>query len=57
MPYIDNQNKKMSAVSFEHCQFKKVDKSELNSNKLTKGEIIGTNYNDFKPKYQFYSLE
>ena len=57
MPYINNQNKKICKVSFEHCQFDKPDKNQLNTNKLAKGETIGTNYNDFKPKYQYYSHE
>jgi hypothetical protein len=57
VPYINNQNKKICKVSFEHCQFDKPDKNQLNTNKLAKGETIGTNYNDFKPKYQYYSHE
>ena len=43
VPYSNNDGKKNTTVSFEHCQFEKVGKSQLNSNK-PKGEIVGTNY-------------
>ena len=48
-----HENQK-SSTSYENCLFGTTEKSQLNINKNMKGDMMESDYNSFKPQYQYF---